>query len=100
VANSNAALFAGSAVAGLGLGPAFSGVMRSLGPLAPPEKRGALFAALYIVVYFSISVPAVIAGIAASHYGLRDTTYAFGLVVMGLAAITTVAVSRRRQTMA
>lgn len=94
--DSTAALYVGSITAGLGLGPAFSGVMRSLGPLAPPEKRGALFAALYIVIYFSISVPAIIAGVAVTRYGLRDTTYAYGVVVMGLAAITTVAVSRRR----
>jgi MFS family permease len=92
--NTSGMLFAGSAVAGLGLGPAFSGVMRSVGPLAPAEKRGALFAALYIVIYFSISVPAIAAGIAASHYGLRDTTYVFGLTVIVLAAITTVAVTR------
>jgi MFS family permease len=92
--DSSALLFAGSAVAGVGLGPAFSGVMRSVGPLAPPEKRGALFAALYIVIYFSISVPAIIAGVVSSHYGLRDTTYGFGLVVIALAAMTTVAVSR------
>ena len=98
LADSSAGLFAGSVIAGLGLGPAFSGVVRSLGPLAPPEKRGALFAALYIVIYFSISAPAIIAGIAVSHYGLRDTTYVFGLVVIGLAAITTVAVSRGRRT--
>jgi len=96
VVDSNALLLTGSAIAGLGLGPAFSGVLRTLGPLAPPEERGALFAALYIVVYFSISIPAIGAGIAASHYGLRDTTYVFGLLVMALAAITLVAVSRRR----
>lgn len=97
VADSSTVLLVGSAVAGLGLGPAFSGVVRGLGPLAPPEKRGALFAALYIVVYVSISVPAIGAGLAASRYGLRDATYAFGLIVMALAAITTVATARRRQ---
>lgn len=97
IENSSGLLFAGSAIAGLGLGPAFTGVMRSVGPLAPPEKRGALFAALYIVIYFSISIPAIAAGIAASHYGLRDTTYVFGATVMALAAITTVAVARGRR---
>jgi predicted MFS family arabinose efflux permease len=97
VAESSAGLLVGSAVAGLGLGPAFSGVVRSLGPLAPPEKRGAMFAALYIVIYVSISVPAIIAGIAASRYSLITTTYFFGLVVMVLASITTLAVSRRMQ---
>lgn len=52
----------------------------------------------YIVVYVSISVPAVIAGVAASRYGLRYTTYVFGLVVMALAAATTVAISTSRST--
>lgn len=92
---STVALYAGSLLAGLGFGPAFSGAVRSLGPLAPPEKRGALFAAVYVVVYVSISVPTIAAGVASSHYGLRDTTYAYGLVVMALAAATFVAVSRR-----
>lgn len=92
---STATLYAGSLIAGLGLGPAFSGVVRSLGPLAPPEKRGALFAALYIVVYVAISVPTVIAGIAVTHYGLRDTTYGYGAIVIALAALTCVAVARR-----
>jgi MFS family permease len=91
------ALYAGSLVAGLGFGPAFSGVVRSLGPLAPPEKRGALFAALYVVVYVSISVPTIVAGVASSRYGLRETTYAYGLVVMALAAATFVAVLRRAE---
>jgi len=94
--DSTAGLYAGSVVAGLGLGASFSGIVRSLGPLAPPEKRGALFAALYIVVYVAISVPTVIAGIASSHYGLRDTTYGYGFVVIALAAVTFVAVSRRK----
>jgi MFS family permease len=89
-------LYAGSAVAGLGFGPAFSGVLRSLAPLAPADQRGALLASIYIVLYLSFSVPAIIAGVAVSQFGLHGTTYAFGLVVMALAAITAVAVSRRR----
>jgi MFS family permease len=94
--NSTAGLYAGSVIAGLGLGPAFSGVVRSLGPLAPPEKRGALFAAVYIVIYVAISVPTIAAGIASSRFGLRDTTYAYGLVVIALTAATFVTVTRRQ----
>jgi MFS family permease len=94
--DSTAGLYAGSVIAGLGLGPAFSGVVRSLGPLAPPEKRGALFAALYIVIYVAISVPTIAAGIATSRFGLRDTTYAYGVVVIALTAATFVAVTRRQ----
>jgi predicted MFS family arabinose efflux permease len=90
-------LYAGSVIAGLGFGPTFSGIFRSLAPLAPPDKRGALVASIYTVLYVSFSVPTVIAGIAVSAYGLRVTTYAYGAIVMLLAAFTLFAASRRRQ---
>lgn len=95
---STVGLYTGSVIAGLGFGPAFSGVIRSLAPLAPPDKRGALLASMYIVIYLSFSVPTIIAGLAVAHYPLRSTTYVYGLAVMALAAMTTVAVSRRRPT--
>ena len=41
------------------------------------------------------SVAAIIAGIAVTYYGLRTTTYAFGLTVIALAAVTAVTVPRR-----
>jgi MFS family permease len=93
--DSSAGLYAGSIVAGIGLGAAFSGIVRSLGPLAPPDQRGGLFGAIYIVVYVSISVPTIAAGVATSHYGLSSTTYAYGAVVMALVAATFVSVLRR-----
>jgi MFS family permease len=93
---STVGLYAGSIIAGLGFGPAFSGAFRSLAALAPSDKRGELLATVYIVVYVSFSVPTIIAGVAVTHFGLRGTTYAYGLAVMALAAVTTVAVSRRR----
>ncbi len=92
--DSTAGLYLGSGVAGLGLGPAFSGVVRSLAPLAPPEQRNALFASIYIATYLSFSLPAIIAGVATTEFGLKPTTYGYGLVVMALAAMTTVAISR------
>ena len=91
-------LYIGSAIAGFGFGPAFTGILRSLAPLATPEKRSALFASIYAVLYLSFSVPAIIAGIAVTHFGLPDTTYASGLVVMILATITTIAASRGWQS--
>jgi MFS family permease len=93
---STVGFYAGSVIAGLGFGPAFSGVMRSLAPLAPPDERGALLASVYIAIYLSFSVPTVIAGVAVARYPLPETTYVYGVGVMVLAAITTVAVSRRR----
>src|SRR5260370_21206326 len=52
-----------------------------------------LLASIFIVVYLSFSVPALIAGVAVTHYGLRDTTYVYGIVVMTLAALTAAAAS-------
>ena len=88
-------LFAGSVVAGLGFGPAFTGIVRSLSAQAPADQRGALFAAIYVAVYISFSIPAILAGGAVGALGLHPTTFAYGLVVMALAAATTFAVSRR-----
>lgn len=88
-------LYAGSILAGLGFGPAFSGIFRSLAPLAPPDRRGALVASIYIVLYLSFSVPTIIAGVAVGSFGLRETTYAYGIVVMLLAAATLVAAAPR-----
>ena len=90
-------LYAGSILAGVGFGPAFSGIFRSLAPLAPPDRRGALVASIYIVLYLSFSVPTIIAGVAVGSFGLRETTYAYGVVVMVLAAVTLVADTASRE---
>lgn len=92
--DSTAGLYTGSILAGLGFGPAFSGIMRTLTPLAPIEKRGALLAATYIAIYLSFSVPTVVAGVAAANFPLRNTTYVYGLAVVALAGITTLAIAR------
>jgi MFS family permease len=88
-------LVAGAITAGIGLGPAFSAFLRTVAPLAPPEQRAALLSATYVLIYLSFSLPAILAGIAVTIFGLEPTTYAYGIAVMLLAAFTTVAVSRR-----
>jgi MFS family permease len=93
--DSIAALYGGSVTAGLGFGPAFSGVVRSVSALAPPAERGSLLASMYIVIYLSFSVPAIVAGLAVTRFSLVDTTYAYGLGVIALAGITVVAIWRR-----
>jgi hypothetical protein len=64
---------------GVGLGPAFSGVMRTLGSLAPGDMRGALFGSIYILIYVSMSVPTVLAGVAVAYFPLPKTTYVTAL---------------------
>jgi hypothetical protein len=52
-------------------------------------------AAIYVAVYLSFSVPTILAGAAATIIGLAPTAYGYGAIVIVLAAISTVAVSRR-----
>ena len=89
-------LYVGSVIAGIGYTPAFSAVFRSLVPLAPPDKRAELIESIYVVAYLAFSIPSFIAGVAVTHYSLRETTYVYGLVVMALSAITAVVLWRRR----
>jgi MFS family permease len=95
LSGSLAILYAGSIVAGIGLGAGFSAFVRVTAPTAPPERRGALVAAIYVVTYLSFSVPTIIGGAAVTVFGLRGTAYGYGIVVMALAAVTTVAVRSR-----
>jgi MFS family permease len=80
--NSLTVFVLGSAVGGLGLGASMSGSIRMLSVLPAPEDRGEFFAGVYVVGYLAFSVPAVIAGFAAVHFGLLHTTYVYGLGVM------------------
>ena len=77
------ALFIGTTVAGLGLGPAFMGAYRSTIALAPSDDRAGLIAAIYIVSYLATGIPAVIGGIATSHYGLHSTALVYLAAVAG-----------------
>jgi MFS family permease len=85
----------GSALGGLGLGASLSGSIRTLSALPAPADRGEFFAGVYVVGYLAFSVPAVAAGFAAVHFGLRNTTYVYGAGVM-LLALTVLALSAPR----
>src|SRR3954449_9818191 len=93
----SAVLFVGTAIAGLGFGPAFMGAYRATVAAATSYDRTGLITAIYIVSYLATGIPAVLAGIATSHYGLRTTALVYSVTVAVLAAV---AVSRllARQT--
>src|SRR3954447_23785926 len=93
----SAVLFVGTAIAGLGFGPAFMGAYRVTVAAAASLDRTGLITAIYIVSYLATGIPAVLAGIATSHYGLRTTALVYSVTVAVLAAV---AVSRllARQT--
>ena len=98
VTSTPALLFVGTAVAGLGFGPAFMGAYRSTVALATPDDRAGLITAIYIVSYLSTGIPAVIGGIATSHYGLHKTALVYFVAVAALAAAAVGLLAHRMAT--
>lgn len=80
-------LLLGTALAGLGFGPAFLGAYRTIVAFAPPDDRAGLVAAIYTVNYLAFGIPALIAGVTTTHYGLHQTALVYSLVVAALAAL-------------
>jgi hypothetical protein len=83
----SAVLFVGTAVAGLGFGPAFMGAYRATVAAATLHDRAGLITAIYIVSYLATGIPAMLAGIATSHYGLRRTALVYSVAVAVLSAV-------------
>jgi MFS family permease len=90
-------LFASAVVSGLGFGTAFYGALTTATEDVAPQARGGLMSAVLTVGYLSFSVPAILAGIAASAVGLRVTAAVYGAVVIALALATVAALLLRRQ---
>ncbi|HEY0718037.1 MAG TPA: MFS transporter [Streptosporangiaceae bacterium] len=87
VAGSAPGLFLlGTAVAGAGFGPAWTGAYRLLVSDVAPGGRAGLVAAIFVVAYLSFSVPVVIAGLASQHFGIRATALVYSAVIAVLSA--------------
>jgi len=76
----------GTAIAGVGYGGAWTGAYRMLTADVAPGDRAGLVAAIFIVAYLSFSLPALIAGLTAQHFGIRDTAMVYNSVVAALVA--------------
>jgi MFS family permease len=55
---------------GLAFGLAFGGSLRHLGQVVPAEHRGEVMSAFYVLAYSSMAVPTILAGWAATEWGL------------------------------
>jgi MFS family permease len=86
-ADSIGVFVAGTAIAGLGFGPAFAGVFRVLTQLAPPERRGEMVSSVLVVAYLAFSAPALVAGVAVTQVGLRETAVVYGITLIAVAAL-------------
>lgn len=96
VAMANAPLFfVGAISTGIGFGLTFMAATRSISVAAPQTQRGEVMAAFFVVAYLAISLPAVMAGLVATHIGIARTFSWFAAVIC---VITTIvfAISIRR----
>jgi len=81
----------GTVVAGVGFGTAGLACFGTLARIAAPDTRGELMAVAFTVAYLAFSLPAVVAGVATVHVGLRPVAVAYGLVVVVLGVTAMVA---------
>jgi MFS family permease len=93
---SGALYIAGSIVGGTGFGVAFLGALRALSAAIPPEHRGSVMSAFYVVAYASLSLPAILGGLLDTPLGLRPTFEIFGTAIAGLALSVAVLAWRTR----
>jgi predicted MFS family arabinose efflux permease len=97
---SGALYLAGSILGGAGFGAAFLGGLRALVVAIPAGHRASIMSAFYIVAYASLSIPAVLAGLVATHLGLEETFELFGSVVAVLALVVAFEAWRTRPRLA
>jgi MFS family permease len=90
VAGAPALLVLGTVIAGLGFGPGNLGAYRVIIAKAVSSDRAGLIAAITTVNYFAFGVPALIAGIATSRFGLHDTALVYSVVIALLAVAAAV----------
>ena len=86
VARTPALLLLGTVLAGLGFGPGNLGGYRVIMARAGASNRAGLIAAISTVNYLAFGLPALIAGVATSHFGLHDTALVYCVVIALLAA--------------
>jgi MFS family permease len=98
-AGGSAAVFlSASALAGIGLGLGFTGALRHLSEAIPPNRRGEVMSAFYVVGYLSLALPAIAAGLTASALGLSATFELFGAAAALLALALAISALRIDQS--
>jgi len=80
----------GSVVTGLGFGASFTGALRSVMSLVGADNRAATLSAVLTVSYLAFSVPAIVAGWAATRVGLSRAAIGYGVAVIAVTLVSVV----------
>ncbi|MFF1641503.1 MFS transporter [Streptomyces sp. NPDC058246] len=90
-ANSLTMAALGTAIAGVGFGGSALASFGTLARIAGPAERGELFAVAFVISYLAFSIPAVVAGFAATNVGLHETSVVYSGAVIAFSALALVA---------
>lgn len=82
------AFFAGSTIAGVGMGFVFRSALAALLPQAEPHERAGVLSLYFVQSYLAFSLPAILAALMAQAVGLREATDIFATALILLAAAT------------
>jgi hypothetical protein len=84
-----AVALAGTLIAGIGFGSSALATFGTVARLAGPGERSQVIAAVLVIAYLALSLPAVAAGFASTSFGLHPTTvvYSLCIVALGLVAL-------------
>jgi MFS family permease len=85
---------AGGVVAAAGVGLSFRNALATAASLVPPAQRGEVLAAVFLVAYAGMAIPAVIAGIALSWVEPVVVLTAFSAVMLVTTAVSGAALLR------
>jgi hypothetical protein len=88
---------AGTVISGVGFGASALASFGTLATLAAPHERGELLAVALVIAYTAFSVPAVIAGFAATSFGLHPVALVYGIAVAALGAVALAAQQLRKR---
>lgn len=86
--------FTATALSGIGFGGAFSAIIQRLAPIVDKHERAELFAAIFIVCYLALSVPAMLAGELVKPLGLLLTVKGYVVLIL-LTGITGLLLQRQ-----
>ncbi|MCC2672338.1 MAG: major facilitator superfamily 1 [Armatimonadetes bacterium] len=86
----------GTVLTAAGFGATFVGAAAVVNRAAPPERRGEVVSALYIVGYITMALPIVGVGLGADAFGLKATVTVFAGLVGTAAVVLALAAQKPR----
>lgn len=93
-AGSLVTMIAGQAIAGIAFGASFTAALQLLIPLAKPQQRAGVIAAVYVVSYTAFGLPIVIEGQLVAPLGEIPAVVYYTALTLVLAVISLIATAR------